>query len=586
MNQGYGGFSVFSKRRWVKATCCPFAKGFGVKRRRRRAGQRRNQSENKKLIVADGRLRATARDAPPVLSLDFRGAQPPPTSPAEVPGYGSPTRLATGNSDVRPSKIPKETDMRAIVFTVLVTFASQLFGADATKQLLDAPRVDDYLQLTSTKNKKGELEVSYRIDGSTGHFEPLTDGDTFASPRSAEIGYFEFNPFKRSISAKETSADDPNAKAIADFFTALQGFAKTVAPSETGGGPNVTAPLRTQKTPQACAEFVSALENLQIELDKLREAPVTKKDFDDWVDKATGLPGIEDVRKRIDTKRGAVATLITEAEDAKNKAAALQKNASAASCANVGVHALLFSTAADVNSLIRAYAEVRAALEGLVKMLDSYIAPKAPMRWRDGGPGKTNSDLVVTKVVTSPDLTKTVAVTIKHLNPAFDPDAGVNAITFATDVETTPSVVFRRYRRWVPEVGVAAVYNDLRYPKYTTKEVDGKLLVKPDGNESSNVNAAITLNLLCECGTGGFLYPGFQLGVSKVKDYPGLLAGIVGRFAQPKQLAIGTGVMVTWYKGLDTLGVDSEVKSPNDLKADLKLKRSAPAWYLAVQYTF
>jgi hypothetical protein len=110
--------------------------------------------------------------------------------------------------------------------------------------------------------------------------------------------------------------------------------------------------------------------------------------------------------------------------------------------------------------------------------------------------------------------------------------------------------------------------------------------VKQDGVENTNVNAAITLNLLCNCVGGGFLYPGFQLGVSKVKDYPGLLAGIVGRFAQPKQLAVSTGVMITWYKDRNTLKVDSEVKSPNDLKADLKLKRSDPAWYLGVQYTF
>jgi hypothetical protein len=70
---------------------------------------------------------------------------------------------------------------------------------------------------------------------------------------------------------------------------------------------------------------------------------------------------------------------------------------------------------------------------------------------------------VVTKVTTTPEQMKTVAITIKHLNATFDPDAGANAFRFATDVEAAPNVVFRRYRAWVPEVGVAVIYNDLRY---------------------------------------------------------------------------------------------------------------------------
>jgi len=127
----------------------------------------------------------------------------------------------------------------------------------------------------------------------------------------------------------------------------------------------------------------------------------------------------------------------------------------------------------------------------------------------------------------------------------------------------------------------------LKYPKYTVKTDDaGKKTVQDDGFESSNVDAAMTYNLLCNCIGIGPLFPGLQLGVSKAKDYPGLLAGIVLRFSQPKRFAVSIGRMITWHKDLNKLHVGSEVASDNDLKADLARRRAPTVMYIAAQYTF
>jgi hypothetical protein len=156
-----------------------------------------------------------------------------------------------------------------------------------------------------------------------------------------------------------------------------------------------------------------------------------------------------------------------------------------------------------------------------------------------------------------------------------------NGIPQAKGDPISRDIILREYRRLVPEFGVAAVYNDLRYPKYLSK--NGK--VASNGFDTSNLNAAMTMNLLCNCFGGNFVYPGLQLGVSKAKDYPGLLGGFVFRFSGVKRMALSAGRMVTWYKDLDKLKIDDSA-SDNDIKADLKLRRSKTAFYLAAQFTF
>jgi hypothetical protein len=219
------------------------------------------------------------------------------------------------------------------------------------------------------------------------------------------------------------------------------------------------------------------------------------------------------------------------------------------------------------NSLIEALNTILAVLTGAEQK-----------RWRNN-----DMDVVIDTPEPSPAQGKRVKVTLKAIK--FSLDKAKNTITRATGIEATRTFDVRRHRRLVTEYGIAGVYNDLRYPKYSVKEEASVRTVAREF-DTSNVNLAATLNFLCSACIGSGVYPGFQLGVSQAKDYPGLLGGGVLRFGGATRLSIASGVMITWYKDLNKLTVGGPVESEDKLKNDLKLRRSPAAWYLAVQYTF
>jgi hypothetical protein len=238
------------------------------------------------------------------------------------------------------------------------------------------------------------------------------------------------------------------------------------------------------------------------------------------------------------------------------------------------------STASSVALLANAAGEVITTRQQLADNLTAVH--KALEKYETGNWSKTEpKDYVLLEAES--DVDKKNVITFKFTPIALNTVGSVvpneaNAITREANL--------RGYRRLVPEFGVAAVWNDLRYPKYTVKDDAGTKTVAANGYESSNVNAAATMNLLCNCFGGRFVYPGLQLGVSKAKDYPGIMAGIAFRFAGAKKFAVSIGRMMTWYKDLNKLQVGSSVGSENDIKADLSLRRSPTTLYIAAQYNF
>src|SRR5207244_2234265 len=175
-------------------------------------------------------------------------------------------------------------------------------------------------------------------------------------------------------------------------------------------------------------------------------------------------------------------------------------------------------------NLIADNKELLRTLDDLIHLLDRYLA----RTWRNGN--SVNSDLVIRNVGTDPANQKNIGLTFTLQTYTFD--AKKNTITAAANGEATRALVLRNYRRFVPEVGVAAIYNELKYPKYTAdKQADGTFLVKKE-TSGSNVDAAMTMNMFCNCFGGNAVFPGSQIGVSTAKDYPGAMAGGVLRFAQ------------------------------------------------------
>lgn len=216
-------------------------------------------------------------------------------------------------------------------------------------------------------------------------------------------------------------------------------------------------------------------------------------------------------------------------------------------------------------------------MEGLNTIL-AVLMGAEQQRWRNN-----DVDIVIDTAEPSPAQGKRVKVTLKAIQ--FSYNMANNTISRSTGIDATRTFDVRRQRRLVTEYGIAGVYNDLRYPKYSVKEEEGVRTVAREF-ETSNVNLAATLNFLCGTCIGSGVYPGFQFGISQAKDYPGLLAGGVLRFGGTTRISVASGVMVTWYNDLNQLTVGGPVESEDKLKNDLKLRRSPAAWYLAVQYTF
>ena len=334
-----------------------------------------------------------------------------------------------------------------------------------------------------------------------------------------------------------------------------------------------------------------------LDTDKFDDAQLQK-----WVNAANGLAGVQRVRAEVETARDSWKKHRDTADTVKKAVDALRADALAAiadrrTAAPDLVTQSGFSVA-EVDALLsckplltdqifglddfaaRAQKHLdqgNSMLDGLNALLAVLMATEQ-RRWANN-----DKDLIFHTVETDPANIVTPEVTLKMLKYEFDDKKYKISSSVATEAKRKFDV--RRGRRLVPEYGVAGVYNDLKYPKYSVKDDETSRTVART-YDTSNVTAAVTLNFLCPTCIGHGVYPGFQIGISKAKDYPGLLGGGVLRFGGATRISIASGVMVTWYKDLNSLTVGGPVESEDKLKNDLKLRRSPAAWYLAVQYTF
>jgi len=426
---------------------------------------------------------------------------------------------------------------RFLMFSMMMLCALAAAAGDDTQTLLRATRINSRIALTVTGTS-----VTFVADarGSSGAF---TDSRNFASPGGVTFYLDGFNPLAMKFKVTEERSAEPVTKGSGDFLDVAMGVAKAIGLG--GGGPGSTASL-TGTPEEQRAKALTSLANLS-------EHTLDQKTRDSWIKLSQNAAGVGKAQEGIQT--------FIDLDQAKiDTALAHEKVLTGGD-----------RFAAD---------QIIAQHQQLVKNLTALKKALAPFAIEGNWSNSTQYMLLRTE--SDPNQQDKITVT---LTPLVLTEQG----TLDTDPaakEVTRSVFLRQSRRLVPEFGAAAVYNDLRYPKYTAKVQDGKKVVFADGFESSNLNAAATMNLLCDCFGGDFVFPGLQVGVSKAKDYPGLMAGVVLRFAGIKRFALSAGRLVTWYKDLDKLAIGSEVASDNDIKADLKLRRSRTAFYVAAQITF
>jgi hypothetical protein len=187
------------------------------------------------------------------------------------------------------------------------------------------------------------------------------------------------------------------------------------------------------------------------------------------------------------------------------------------------------------------------------------------------------------------------ALTLKKsgykLATASDKDASVDEIIAEDSKEITKNTfVFRKFRRFVPEVSSGIAYTNLDFPKYgaVTDDVTGELKVAKIGEDNIkriNITAMINYNYYVD---NSDIHPFIQLGAGINTDFPTLFLGTGLRFNafNGGRFAVSVGFAGSWIKSLDTLSIGDVVKDDSDIEKDIKYEFAQPKLYYGIQFNF
>jgi len=167
---------------------------------------------------------------------------------------------------------------------------------------------------------------------------------------------------------------------------------------------------------------------------------------------------------------------------------------------------------------------------------------------------------------------RTATVAIKKRELKLDKETGKVSYT-TSDKTTTRKIVIRNYLIWAPEFSAGAVFANVDYPAFGTKEIefeaDGETMMKTVVAEASpdsdSVHLAGLLNLVFRTG-GRSVHPMIQLGIGIGENRPSLLIGGGFRLTQAKKLSISFGAVFPFVKDLTDLKVCDE-SAPADCQA-------------------
>jgi hypothetical protein len=494
----------------------------------------------------------------------------------------------------------------------LLTLAANVFAANETVILLEAPRIRDIMYVRATGTK---LEA--KLDGQPAYRDLKP---TYKAGDQITMLYEDFNPLLVKIETTETFRDDETAKAISDFLQKLidTGSAVGVASAEAAAAANAAA----RNTPQQINAQLDALalriagdrmENNCTDYEKLHEwllelrilmnvPVVTAARFKQWVGMTTSAQGVANTQadmtlagKEIEANEKAIAGVVASIAkyfkpklEPDNLDALLAANnwagiraaisgleATDPKCSNI--HASTFAALLDIS---RDAAKTEAKKSGIKDALSALNKSLKP--YADANAWLNTNDYIVLKPKPDPAKIDKITVAISTRTPPDD-DISV-ALTESKPV--SGSFDLRKYSAIIGEVAAALIYTDIEYKEFGTEEKNGELTVKEVEASHFPVEGAMTLNLIPAFLGKSFVYPTFQLGVSTAKDAPGVLAGIGLRFTETRQLSLTIGRMVTWHKELQTLKPGDVVTGTAQIEADKKLERAPAAWYGGLQYSF
>lgn len=454
------------------------------------------------------------------------------------------------------------------VALVMAIGAGVLQAQGDTVSLLQAPHVAKYLRIRVLHDDSTSL--AYRADATDDAFFPLPDDFILVASQGVSFRVTDFNPLVLDVTLKQALEDDASYKSVGQFLDQLAATGKAVGFKPADDGKGNAAPA---KVPPECLVLETRGEALRKKLDKFLEAPdIDAKTVIAWTSDATGYSKTKIVLSQIQETASKVGASATAIRDDITVIKSLQRDG----CSNIDTDKLkgLLSQAA---AAVAARDKLKAALDEIAKRLDVLVS--ATDKWRDGAAPLSDYELDVSK-----DTFQKNKLTLSVVRREYTLKEGVLTVTSRPAVNHT--FIVRHYCLLCPDTAAAAIYSDLRYPSYGTKQVGGATVVDRVSTSSGRVDAAVLLGLVCRCWSPTFVYPQVHVGISSAKDFPGFLIGAGLRFTNLKDFSISGGRMFTWYKDLDKLTVGGPVSGTAELNSDLRLKRAPTTWYGALQYSF
>jgi hypothetical protein len=477
---------------------------------------------------------------------------------------------------------------RLLVFFALLLTTAPAFASDATTDMLNAPRVKEFITLSSGPGNDSKPLVKYTTDQ---HTSPkAANGVLLRSQNEVAIHIQNFNPLTQVWVVESKATPDVSFAAITAFFDDLKGLQGSFGLADTDDSVSDLADLRflqpagaTQSKPQPAN--CDALKKLILRAYGALKQAAPVAEFQQAVAEATGRSGVISARTKLLAEQASIQDDITSARalltQIRTQYGALDKNKPTGSCSVV------------TGQILVDYVEVRstadrilAAKENLAQQLGNLAKTLDPLVDQGVWYGPSSSDYVIKTVTPTFAEQQGVTATVKTRSVKLDNGSIVISSDDTNVVSAT--LVVRKSSFFVAERAAAIVYNSLTYPQYgTAKNAAGDTVVQRTADHRP-INGALMLNLVMRTGRDSSVaYPFLQLGVSSAKDFPGFLAGLGLRFADPFNFSISVGGLITRYKDLDgDLKVGDAVTGTDDINQHLTYKTSPVVLYGAVQLKF
>jgi hypothetical protein len=466
---------------------------------------------------------------------------------------------------------------RLLIFLTFLAVSGVAYAGDPTTEFLEAPFVTDSIALSSGPAVKPV--VQYTIDSGTSTKD--ANGQTFRSNGQIDIRIKDFNPLKEVWTVDARATPDANFVAIQAFLADLKTL-QNALPQPPAPPAGAAAERLSRSAGEDCVTLYTLTTTAY---NALHATEVTGPSLRDVVAGATGHQGVDTAATTLSMDQSAVNQNIVVARTALASIRTLYsglQNHPSATCSEITAQILVdyVEVSRTADQIIIAKETLSKQIGDLVKTLQTYRDPKL---WR----GDHLTDFVIKTVTPTFADQQSVTATAKVRTVTLGTD---NSLVVTTDDANaiTASFTVRKNSIFAAERAAAVIYNNLKYPQYGTATNASGATVVQRTMDHQPVNGALMLNLVMRLGTSpSVAYPFLQFGVSSAKDFPGVLAGLGLRFAQPFNFSISAGGMITRYKDLDgNLKIGDVVTGTDDINKHLVYKTSPVVLYGAMQLKF